>query len=244
MNNYITIKLDNISLKYEFIKSKNIKQGFTGIFSYSKNKNRNQYIQALQDVSLEIHKHENVGIIGGNGAGKSTLLRVIAGIFTPESGHVTRNTDSISLLALGTGFQPVLSGIENIYINGLLLGLTKVQLDEKLNDIIEFSGLGDFIENPVKTYSSGMRARLAFSISSHINPDVLLIDEVLGVGDKDFKKKSSQRIKEMVQSDCTVVLVSHNLKSIEDMCDKVLWLEQGKVIMFDETSKVLSEYNK
>lgn len=243
MDNNIVIKVDNISLKYEFVKSKSIKAGLLNIFNLKKKK-RTKYIQALKDVSFEIHKGETIGVIGSNGAGKSTLLRVLAGIFSPESGEVIRNTESISLLSLGTGFQPELSGVENVYLNSLLLGLTKTEITERLSDIVEFSGIGEFINYPVKTYSSGMRARLGFSIVSHIDPDVLLIDEVLGVGDRDFKSKSAARIQELVDADRTVVLVSHALKSIKKMCDKVLWLEKGRVIMFDETNKVLESYEK
>lgn len=199
-------------------------------------------INALKNVSFGIEHGKVVGIIGTNGSGKSTLLKVLAGIFKPDSGEIAVNTDSVSLLALGSGFQVELTGLENIYINGLILGFSKKEIDKKLNEIVEFSELGEFINYPVGKYSSGMKTRLAFSIACHIDPDILLIDEVLGVGDETFKEKSQQKIRSMIKDNRTVIIVSHSIPTLRDLCDKVMWLHKGELLEFGDTNEVLNNY--
>ncbi|NBI08143.1 ABC transporter ATP-binding protein [Senegalia massiliensis] len=242
MNN-LAIEVKNLNLKYKFIKSMNMKKELVKMFKRQKNI-RTKEVWALQDVSFQIEKGSNVGIIGSNGSGKTTLLKTIANIFQPDSGEIHVYEDSISLLTLGAGFQPELSGYENVYLNGLTLGFTKKEIDNKIDEIIEFSELGDFIYNPIRTYSSGMKSRLAFSIAIHIEPDILLIDEVLGVGDQSFKDKSTQKLKEIIYEDRTVIMVSHSLSTIRDLCDTVLWIEKGKVKDFGPTEQILKDYKE
>lgn len=218
-----------------------LKQELGNLFSKKKERAVKE-VWALKNLTFEIEKGQTVGIIGSNGAGKSTLLKVVGKIFEPDSGIVDTGNQSVSLLALGTGFQGELSGIENIYSNGLLLGLSKKEIDEKLEDIIDFAGVGEFIEHPLKAYSSGMRARLAFSIACHVEPDILLIDEVLGVGDQNFKEKSGNKIKELINSERTVLLVSHSLSVMRELCDKVIWIEKGELKGYGETNEVLDNY--
>jgi len=200
-------------------------------------------IRALDDISFNLPYGVKVGILGRNGAGKSTLIKLLAGIYSPDSGSVKINTDSISLLALGVGFDNSLPGWDNIYLNSMLRGATKKQVDEKVEEIIDFSGLREFIYNPVKTYSSGMRARLAFSIAVHFEPDVLLLDEALSVGDAEFSAKSSEKMSELIRDKKrTVVMVSHNLSQLEKECDLAIWLEHGKIKMMGDPKEVVVGY--
>jgi len=238
------VQVENISLNYRFVKSLNLKDWFINMVLRKNQGTRMKVYQALKNVTFNVKKGSVVGVIGENGAGKSTLLRVLAKVYSVDQGSVVINTDSISLLSLAAGFKSDLSGIENIYINGLLLGLSKQQIDEKLNEIIEFSEIGEFIENPIRTYSSGMRSKLAFSIACHVDPELLLIDEVFSVGDARFRKKSSARIKELIRSDRTVIMVSHSDDIIEELCDEVIWLDKGELKAIGETKKILKEYQK
>ncbi len=238
----IAVEAKELNLKYKFIRNMNMKHEIVRTLLKKGTESRKKEVWALKNLSFKIESGQTVGIIGSNGSGKTTLLKTIAGIFKPDSGTIKLNTESVSLLTLGAGFQSELSGYENIYINGLLLGFSKKQIDDKVNDIIEFSELGDFIFNPLKTYSSGMKSRLAFSIASQIEPDILLIDEVLGVGDESFKKKSYSRMKELINSHRTVVLVSHSLGVIENMCGKVLWIEKGEFMDYGDTDRVVKKY--
>ncbi|OME86473.1 MULTISPECIES: ABC transporter ATP-binding protein [Paenibacillus] len=236
------IEVENLSLQYRFIKSLSFKEWVTYTFKASKQDSKMKLFEALHDITFKIEKGKTVGIIGENGAGKSTLLKVLANVYAPDSGNVKIHTDSSSLLTLATGFKSDLSGYENIYINGLLLGLTKKELDEKMNEIIAFSELGDFLSNPVRTYSSGMKSKLAFSIACHIDPELLFIDEVFSVGDARFRKKSSAKIKDLIKSDRTVVMVSHSDDLIKEMCDEVIWLDKGKLIAQGATKEILKDY--
>ncbi|GIO41966.1 ABC transporter ATP-binding protein [Paenibacillus apis] len=238
------IEVENLSLNYRFIKSLSFKEWASNSFSLGKKESKIKTFKALQDVSFNIEKGKTVGIIGENGAGKSTLLKVLANVYAPDEGIVKINTDSISLLTLATGFKSDLSGLENIYINGLLLGLSKKELDEKFEEITVFSELGGFLANPVRTYSSGMKSKLAFSIASHVNPDLLFVDEVFSVGDARFRKKSGAKIKELINSDRTVVMVSHSEEQIKELCNEVIWLDKGKLIAQGETTEILKEYNR
>ena len=198
----------------------------------------------LNDISFTLMHGETVGVIGRNGVGKSTLLKVIAGIIEPDSGEVVNNGYNASLLSLQVGFVPHLSGHDNAILSGMLLGMSKSEMKAAMGNIIEFSELGEYIDEPVNTYSMGMKARLGFSIAIQADPDIILIDEVLGVGDAPFKRKSRKALSDKIQSDKTVVLVSHNIKSIRELCDRVIWLENGKIVMVGETQDVVKEYRK
>ena len=199
---------------------------------------------ALDNVSFTVKKGDVVGVVGRNGAGKSTLLKVVSGIQKPASGNIVLNGRVVPMLELGAGFDMELSGKENVYLNGAVLGYSKEFLDEKYNDILEFSELGDFINMPVRNYSSGMVARLAFSIASMVNPEILIVDEVLSVGDENFQRKSKNRMIELMSGGSTVLFVSHNIKQIEEICNKAVWLEHGKVVMTGPSDVVCAEYNK
>jgi len=209
----------------------------SGLFRWSK-------FSPLNKISFDLHRGETTGIIGRNGAGKSTLLRLIAGILEPDSGRIVYNGAKVSLLALGVGFVPHLSGRQNAMLSGMLLGLKKSEIEGKINAIAQFSDLGKFFEQPLLTYSAGMRARLGFSVAIQVEPDVLLIDEVLGVGDEDFRTKSNAEIKQLIKSDKTIVLVSHNMAVVRELCDRVVWIENGTVKNVDDTETVLKLYAK
>ena len=199
---------------------------------------------ALRDVSFDLYNGETLGIIGKNGVGKSTLLRLIAGIISPNIGKLSvhRKKLRISLISLQAGFKPSLSGRENAILSGMLLGATRKEVLKKMDDIISFSDLQQFIDDPVGTYSTGMRARLGFSIAHHIDPDVILLDEVLGVGDEVFRKKSTVAMKNRIKSAKTVVLVSHNVNLIKELCDRAVWIEEGISKSQGNVSEVLNEY--
>ncbi len=197
---------------------------------------------AVKNVSFELDKGETLGIIGHNGAGKSTLLKVIAGILKPATGIAYVDGNIAPMLELGSGFDYELTGRENIMLNGAILGFSKEFLIEKSEEIIEFSELGHFIDEPIRNYSSGMVARLAFSIATVVNPDILIVDEVLSVGDADFQKKSRARMMELMGGGTTVLFVSHNIGQVKEMCDKVLWLEHGEVMGFGETEEICRKY--
>lgn len=199
---------------------------------------------ALDNVSFTVKKGDVVGVVGRNGAGKSTLLKVVSGIQKPASGNIVLNGRVVPMLELGAGFDMELSGKENVYLNGAVLGYSKEFLDEKYNDILEFSELGDFINMPVRNYSSGMVARLAFSIASMVNPEILIVDEVLSVGDENFQRKSKNRMIELMSGGSTVLFVSHNIKQIEEICNKAVWLEHGKIVMTGPSDVVCAEYKK
>ena len=201
-------------------------------------------VQALRDVSLRIEPGETVGIVGRNGAGKSSTLRVLAGIIPLDSGRVDCGGQIVSLLELGAGFGRDFSGRENILLNGALHGLTREQIESRMDDIVEFSELGDFIEVPVKTYSSGMFVRLGFAIAAHLDADVLLIDEVLAVGDEAFQRKCEQRIAEQVSAGATLVLVSHDAALVERTCERVIVLDGGKVVFDGPTGDGMPFYHR
>lgn len=199
-------------------------------------------VVALDHVSFRVEKGEAFGVIGHNGAGKSTLLRVMAKTLKPNSGRVVVNGRASTLLQLGVGFNPELSGSRNIYLGGLAAGLRKADIEPIFDDVVEYAGLGHAIDRPVKTYSSGMFARLAFSVSMHLDPDILLLDEVLAVGDAEFREKSMQTMKELLQRSGTIVFVSHALPQVADFCDRAMWLAHGKVQMIGEASEVVDAY--
>ena len=197
---------------------------------------------ALEDVSFEVQKGEVFGVVGLNGAGKSTLLKVVAGILKPTSGSVERYGSLVPLIELGGGFNSELTGIENIYLNGMLLGYSKKFIKEKLDEIVDFAELEKFIHTPIKNYSSGMRARLGFSIATLVKPDILIVDEVLSVGDHKFKEKSEAKMKELMGSGTTVLFVSHSIDQMKNMCNRVLWLEQGSVKDIGPADTICDKY--
>jgi ABC-2 type transport system ATP-binding protein len=197
---------------------------------------------ALQDVSLTVAKGATVGVIGSNGSGKTTLLKCLTGIYTPERGSVHIEGNVAALLELGAGFHAELSGTENIYLNGSILGMSKKEIDNKFDSIVEFAGLEQFIDTPVKNFSSGMVVRLGFSIATHVEPEVLLIDEILAVGDQAFQRKSTEKIEQFRRDGRTILVVSHSLGLVQQLCDTVVWLEKGHVKMTGPASDVIAEY--
>jgi ABC-type polysaccharide/polyol phosphate transport system ATPase subunit len=244
MFNYPEIILENVCLSYSFLKPKRLKEEFRNFFSFSE-QNEKVVIEALNDITLCINKGRTVGIIGRNGAGKSTLLKVIAGVYKPDSGRVLVNSKNVQLLSLGLGFDNNASGLENIYMSSFLRGYTKKEIEERIDAIVDFAELSEVIYNPIKTYSSGMRSRLAFSIAVHFEPDVLLIDEVLSVGDSHFQKKSHAKIKSLILEDSrTVVIVSHSAGTLCELCHEVVWLEKGRIVQVGSTKDVLEHYEK
>ncbi len=197
---------------------------------------------ALDGVSFQVHKGETFGIVGPNGAGKSTLLGLIAGILRPTSGKITVSGRISPLLELGVGFTLELTAAENVVINGVLLGLRRKEIEARMQDIIEFSGLGAFFDQPLKTYSSGMQVRLAFSVAIHVQPDILLVDEVLAVGDAEFQKKCLDRIATLRSNGVTIIFVSHNLQILAAMCDRAAYMSNGRLIAVGSPSEMISHY--
>lgn len=208
---------------------------------FQKQKTKNYW--ALKDINFEVKRGEVLGIIGKNGAGKSTLLKILSRITEPTTGSIHMRGRVSSLLEVGTGFNPELTGRENIYLNGAIIGMSKNEINSKFNDIIGFAGIGEFLDTPVKRYSSGMYVRLAFAVAAHLDTDILIVDEVLAVGDADFQKKSFNRIMEMVKDGRTVLLVSHNMSAISKFCTKVLLLDKGKTeVLSNDVNGVVSNY--
>ena len=203
---------------------------------------RRSRFTALKNISFEVSAGETVGIIGKNGAGKSTILGLLAGVLKPSSGQVTVDGRIAPLLELGAGFHPELSGRENILLNGILLGMLKREVEEKIDSIIEFSELEKFIDQPIRTYSSGMLARLGFSVAVHCEPDILLLDEVLSVGDQDFQKKCIEKMLGFKRSGKTIIFVSHSAQQIEEICDRIIWIQNGKVHLNGKPVEVLQAY--
>lgn len=239
----LAIKFENVSMKFRKTSEK-----ITSFKEYiiKKLKGKVQYDEfvALNNINIEIGKGEVVGFIGLNGAGKSTLLKIVASVQKPTTGRITINGRVSPLLEVGAGFDNDLTGRENIILNGLILGYSKEFIKEKMDEIIKFAELEEFIDTPIKNYSSGMRARLGFSIATATTPEILIVDEVLSVGDGRFKKKSEQKMLEIIKSDTTVLFVSHSLPQIRRLCTKVVWLEKGKIRMIGETKAVCDAYEK
>jgi ABC-type polysaccharide/polyol phosphate transport system ATPase subunit len=236
------IKLQDISVRYRLIKERP-KTFQEHVINYLKGKRIEvETLWALRGISLDIHKGESIGIIGHNGAGKSTLLKVISGVIKPADGKVSVHGKIAPLIELGAGFDHELTGRENIYLNSSILGFSKKEIEEKYESIIDFSEVRDFINTPLKNYSSGMIARLGFSIATEVNPDILIVDEVLAVGDILFRKKSKERILEFRKRGVTILFVSHSMEEVESLCDKVLWIDHGKSNMIGEAEKVIAEY--
>ena len=240
MEREIALEVKDLHISYKCLKSFSIKKSLLHL-----KKADAKVYEAVRGVSFAVPKGEILGIVGKNGSGKSTMLRAIAGIFSPDSGTIDLKGNSVSLLSIGVGFQPKLTGRENIGLSGMLLGFSEDQVREKMDEIIEFANLGDFIDMPVKTYSSGMHSKLAFSITAILEADIMLIDEVLSVGDAKFKKKSYNKMKELISNeDRTVLIVSHSSETLQELCTSVLWLHEGEMKMIGKPEEVLPAYDK
>jgi len=201
-----------------------------------------QEFWALRDISFEVERGDRLGIVGLNGAGKSTLLKIISGVMKPTEGNVDIHGRVVPLLELGAGFDHNYTGRENIYLNGAILGYSKEFIEEKFHEIVEFSEIGQFIDVPLKNYSSGMKARLGFSIATVVEPEILILDEVLSVGDAKFKQKSEERILQLFDKGITVLFVSHSTEQVQRLCNKAIWLEHGKIIMQGSADEVCTKY--
>ena len=234
------IEVKDLKITYKCVKSLSMRKSL-----FHLRKTKLEVYEALRGISFEVKKGEIMGIVGKNGSGKSTLLRAIAGIFSADSGSIELESDSVSLLSIGVGFQKKLSGRENIILSGMLLGFSEQEVRDKMDEIIEFANLGKFIDMPVKTYSSGMYSKLAFSITAVLETDIMLIDEVLSVGDAKFKKKSYKKMQELIMDENrTVVIVSHSTETLEKLCTSLLWLHEGEIKMQGDTKTVLDAYNE
>lgn len=239
------IILKNVSMKFNLgvEKDNSLKMIFINLFTPRKKKKKD-YFWALKDIDFRINKGDVVGIIGANGAGKSTLLKVVSGVYKPTTGTVEVNGKISPMIELGAGFDPELTARENIYLNGAILGYSKEFLEQKFDDIVEFSELKDFLDVPIKNFSSGMVAKLAFSISTIVDPEVLIVDEILSVGDIKFQEKSKNKMMSMIEGGTTVLYVSHSTESIKQLCNKVIWLDHGKIVKIGEANEVCDEYYK
>lgn len=234
------IEVKDLKITYKCVKSLSMRKSL-----FHLRKSKLEVYEALRGISFEVKKGEIMGIVGKNGSGKSTLLCAIAGIFSADSGSIELESDSVSLLSIGVGFQKKLSGRENIILSGMLLGFSEQEVRDKMDEIIEFANLGKFIDMPVKTYSSGMYSKLAFSITAVLETDIMLIDEVLSVGDAKFKKKSYKKMQELIMDENrTVVIVSHSTETLEKLCTSLLWLHEGEIKMQGDTKTVLDAYNE
>ena len=241
--NQVMIKMNNVGMQFNKPKQK-VDSFKDYVIKKIKKQLTYEKFTALQDINLEINKGDVVGFVGLNGAGKSTLLKIVAGVQKPTCGEIKVNGRVSPLLELGAGFDNDLTGRENIYLNGLILGYSKNFIREHMDDIISFAELEEFIDTPIKNYSSGMRARLGFSIATAKTPKILIVDEVLSVGDGRFKKKSEEKMLELIQSEATVLFVSHSIDQIRRLCTKVVWLDKGQVKMVANTKEVCDEYEK
>ena len=230
----IMIEVNNVSMRFNLgiEKGFSLKQGFVDLFNKEKRKekkNKNNEFWALKDVDFKINKGEVVGFIGSNGAGKSTLLKVVAGVMKPTRGSVKSYGNICPMIELGAGFDMDLTARENIYLNGAVMGYSKELIDSKFDEIVDFSELQDFLDVPVQNFSSGMVARLAFSIATIVDPEILIVDEILSVGDIAFQAKSEAKMLQMISGGTTVLFVSHSIEQIKKICDRVIWIEHGKV---------------
>ncbi|MGE3181414.1 MAG: ABC transporter ATP-binding protein [Phycisphaerae bacterium] len=227
-----------------------VREAFVRVFEFARRRRdrdaerASKEFWALRGIDVRIHRGETIGLIGHNGAGKTTFLKTLAGICPPDRGSVTVQGRVSCLLSFGVGFNPRLSGRENVYLNGSILGLSRREIDTRMDEIIEFSELGDFIDSPTRTYSAGMRGRLGFSIAIHVNPDILLLDEVLSVGDAAFRKKAGTILERFHNADKTVVLATHSLKMVRESCDRAMWLDHGTIRAIGPAQEIADEYEE
>lgn len=236
-----SIEIKNLSKKFRIYSERN--QSLKSALMRGKIAKYKEF-WALKDVSLDIKAGQTVGLVGGNGSGKSTLLKTLAKIYWPDEGSITYSGRMSALLEVGSGFHPELTGRENVYLNGSILGMKKKEIDDRFERIVEFSGISEFIDQPVKNYSSGMYVRLGFSVAIHVEPEILVIDEVLAVGDVSFQAQCFERIRELKSLGTTIVLVSHDLNAVESLCDQVAWINKGKLESYGAPSKVINQYLK
>lgn len=238
------IEVNNVSMRFNLgiEKGFSLKQGFVNMFK-PKKKEKKEDFWALRDVDFNVHRGEVVGFIGTNGAGKSTLLKIVAGVMKPTKGKVSIYGNVCPMIELGAGFDPQLTARENIYLNGAVMGYSKELIDSKFDEIVEFSELKDFLDVPVQNFSSGMVARLAFSIATIVDPEILIVDEILSVGDIAFQAKSEAKMLNMIGGGTTVLFVSHSVEQIRKMCDRVVWIEHG-VVQKNGGKEVCDEYLK
>lgn len=243
MENDVVVSVQNVDMAFNLNKEKvdNLKEYFIKLVTH---KLEYKKFYGLKDVSFEVKKGEHLAILGLNGAGKSTLLKTIVGVYKPSSGHVETKGVIAPLLELGAGFDPNYSGRENIYLYGAIMGYDRAFIDKKYDEIVEFSELGNFIEVPVKNYSSGMKARLGFSIATAVEPDILILDEVLSVGDAGFRRKSLAKVKSLFETGVTVLFVSHNIEQVKSICDKAILLEHGQIIAQGDVADVIPVYEE
>lgn len=235
----IAVSVKNLHITYRGLKKTSIRA------SWKNFRHKVELFHALKGIDFELEEGKILGVIGKNGSGKSTMLRAIAGIFSPDKGSIDLHGRSVSLLSIGVGFNPKLTGIENIYLSGMLLGFSEEEIEKKEKEIIKFADIGDFIRKPVKTYSSGMYSKLAFAITAILETDIMLIDEVLSVGDAKFKEKSYNKMKKLISDEHrTVIIVSHGLDTIKELCDEVLWLNDGKIIEIGKPNEIIPKYEK
>lgn len=239
------IDLKNVGMKFNLgvEKDNSFKMMFIRLFDRKKRTKKTDF-WALKNITFHVDKGDVVGLIGSNGAGKSTLLKVVSGVMKPTEGKVEVNGAISPMIELGAGFDPELTARENIYLNGAILGYSKEFINNKFDEIVEFSELKDFLDVPVKNFSSGMTAKLAFSISTVVDPEILIVDEILSVGDIKFQEKSKNKMMSMINGGTTVLYVSHSLDSIKDLCNKVIWLDHGKIVMAGNTDDVCKKYYK
>lgn len=242
------IEVKNVSMRFNLGIDKNnsLKQMVVDLFNKQKRaekKKKNEF-WALQDVDFHVKRGEVVGFVGSNGAGKSTLLKIVAGVMKPTKGQVVSRGNICPMIELGAGFDMDLTASENIYLNGAVMGYSKQFLDSKYQEIVDFSELHDFLDVPVRNFSSGMIARLAFSIATVVDPEILIVDEILSVGDLNFQAKSEKKMRSMITGGTTVLYVSHSLSSIQSLCDRVVWLDHGKVVMIGDAEEVCEAYYK
>ena len=242
MQNDIAIRASNVSKKYLIGKQKDssFRGSLQGVFN--RKETRRDEFMALNNLSFDIKKGDIVGVIGKNGAGKSTLLKILSQITKPTSGRIEINGRIASLLEVGTGFHPELTGRENIYLNGTILGMTRKEVKAKFDEIVAFSGVEKFIDTAVKHYSSGMYVRLAFAVAAHLEPEILIIDEVLAVGDAEFQEKCLGKMKDVAGEGRTVIFVSHNMSAIKSICKSGLFLENGKLILLGKIDEIINSY--
>ncbi len=237
----VAIRAENLSKVYK-IYEKDIDRLKETFHPFHKRYSRDFF--ALQNISFEIGRGENVGLVGKNGAGKSTLLKIITGVLTPSGGNLEVRGRIASLLELGAGFNPEMTGVENIYMNGLLINQPRSEMDKKIYDIVAFADIGEFINQPVKTYSSGMFARLAFAVNAFVEPDILIVDEALSVGDAFFQSKCMDKMRKMIDGGVTVLFVSHDTFAVKNLCQRAFWLESGKIIMDGSSKDVIESYRR